>query len=223
MKTVLLICAVCGATLTLLLSVGLMNIQELPVGSTAPAAAFRDCPSCPEMVVIPNGTFRMGSPTDKDGQDEWRSNLFSDSEQPQHEVTLQSFALGRFEVTQEEFAVFAHETGLKDFFKDPEVKYWPVPPPFPKGTDSHPAMGVSWKAARSYVAWLSQRTGKKYRLPSEAEWEYAARGGTTSARYWGDDESAACMYANSVIVPGFRVLYRSVAHFCRESALPLGK
>ena len=119
----------------------------------------------------------MGSPEGEAGR-------FRD-EGPRHEVTIsRAFALGKYEVTRAEFGIFARETELN----------WPAPS-FSQ-TDRDPAVNVTWGAATQYVAWLSERTGQTYRLPSEAEWEYAARAGTAAARYWGERPDAACVYAN---------------------------
>ena len=137
---------------------------------------FRDCPVCPEMVEIPAGRFTMGSPASEHGR--------SSAEGPQHEVTIRRFALGKYVVTQAEYMVFAQEQGVE----------WPEPE-FGQ-TDSHPAVYVNWEDAQLYGTWLSARTGKSYRLPSESEWEYAARATTTTARFWGEDPDEACAYGN---------------------------
>ncbi len=125
---------------------------------------FRDCEGCPEMVVIPAGRFRMGC-----GSEE---NCFG-SEKPVHPVTVASFALGVYEVTFEEYDRFAHATGRGP----PRDKGW--------GRGGRPVINVSWRDGQAYVDWLSEQTGKKYRLPSEAEWEYASRAGTETLYWWG--------------------------------------
>ena len=155
-----------------------------------PGGVLRDCPSCPEMVVIPAGEFQMGSP------EEWPW----EEEQPQHRVRVGRFALGRYEVTRAEYAAFSAATG-----RDPDscfaytVEWRPGQnwrsPGYPQ-TDEHPVVCVSWDDARAYVRWLSRETGANYRLPSEAEWEYAARGGTTTRWYWGEDSTGQCSNAN---------------------------
>ena len=166
---------------------------------------FRDCPDCPELVVIPAGTFRMGSPASEAGR--------YDREGPRHEVTLRSrFALGRYEVTRGEYAAFVSATGWRSsrgcymwdgsWNLDDEAS-WRAPG-FAQG-DGHPVVCVSWTDAQAYVRWLSEETGKGYRLPSEAEWEYAARGGTTTSRYWGDGSSAQCAHANGADASAKRV------------------
>ena len=156
-----------------------------------------DCDICPDMIVIPSGTFQMGSPASEAGR--------SDYEGPIHAVTIaKPFALGKYAVTRGQFRRFAEETaripGSCDHWNGKEWK------PSPKWTwntlwfeqdDAHPVVCVNWEDARAYADWLSRKTGKKYRLPSEAEWEYAARAGTATSRYWGDDPSQACAYANA--------------------------
>jgi X-X-X-Leu-X-X-Gly heptad repeat protein len=127
----------------------------------------------PDMVLIPRGAFMMGIPdteAKRENAERWFENAL-----PHHEVTIKHpFLLGRFLVTVGEYAVFARET----------QRSWEKPT-FPQ-TDRHPAVNVGFDDAVAYAAWLSERTGDLYRLPSEAEWEYACRAGTSTARYWGD-------------------------------------
>jgi formylglycine-generating enzyme required for sulfatase activity len=164
-----------------------------------PANGFRDCPECPEMIVVPAGRFMMGAAPDLVNR--------LPSEMPYHEVTIgRPFAIGRFEVTRAMFAGFIRDTG---YAIEPGCVYWDAgiqgwkndpkrswqSPGFPQ-TDTHPVVCVPWHAAKAFVEWLSRRTGKSYRLPSEAEWEYAARAGTTTRWYWGEQLAAACEYAN---------------------------
>jgi formylglycine-generating enzyme required for sulfatase activity len=128
----------------------------------------------PDMVLIPSGRFIMGIPEGEAKR--LRINASDINARPAHEVFMRRpFLLGRFPVTVGEYAVFARETG----------RAWEKPD-FAQ-TDRHPAANVSWDDATAYAAWLSDRTGNDYRLPSEAEWEYACRAGTVTARYWGDD------------------------------------
>ena len=143
-----------------------------------PGREFRDCPSCPEMVVIPAGRFLMGSPAS-----EGRSSY---GEGPQHRVTVKSFALGQYEVTFDEWDACVRGGGCDGY----------RPGDYGWGRGARPVIHVNWEDARAYVRWLSRETGESYRLPSEAEWEYAARGGTTTSRYWGDSSSFQCGHAN---------------------------
>ena len=161
-------------------------------------ARFRDCPECPEMVVVPAGSFLMGSPDAEEGRDEY--------EGPLHRVTFAApFAVGVYEVTVAEFGRFVdttgHSTGNLCYVSTGHNKgelrngFGWRNPGFGQG-GSHPAVCVSWEDAKSYVAWLSQIAGERYRLPSESEWEYAARAGTRTARWWGEGESGQCTHAN---------------------------
>lgn len=159
-------------------------------------ASFRDCPECPEMVPIPGGTFQMGD----------ASAMAKPDEQPVHEVTVAAFAAGRFEVTRGEFAAFVTATGyapssgcLIDRTRTGQMLFdssasW-RDPGYPQ-TDRDPVVCMGWADAQAYAAWLSRRTGKVYRLLSEAEWEYAARAGTTSEFFWGNTDHDLCTYAN---------------------------
>lgn len=114
----------------------------------------------PAMVVIPAGKFLMGSPANEAGRNDW--------EGPQHWVTVRRFALGQTEVTFDDYDRFARATGR------------PLPFDHHWGRGSRPVINVSWRDAHDYAEWLAEQTGEEYRLPSEAEWEYAARAGTTT-------------------------------------------
>lgn len=145
----------------------------------APGLMFRDCADCPQMVVVPAGAFTMGSPPDEEGR--------FDNEGPQREVTIAApFAVGRFEITVAEFARFIAASGhvaADDCSAGSDLASWRNPG-FVQ-TPDHPVLCVSWQDAQAYMSWLSRETGKTYRLLSEAEWEYAARAGTTTAYPWG--------------------------------------
>jgi formylglycine-generating enzyme required for sulfatase activity len=168
-----------------------------------PWGVTKDCADCPEMVSIPSGTFVMGAPT-KELKHEKVQLPSSNWAQPQHPVRIGAFSLGRYHVTRGQYAAFVAATGRAtepacwgvsgsggSFWKD---RNWRTPG-FPQ-TDEDPVVCVSWDDAQAYVKWLSRRTGKSYRLPAEAEWEYATRAGTTTTRYWGDGRTEACRYAN---------------------------
>jgi formylglycine-generating enzyme required for sulfatase activity len=122
--------------------------------------AFRDCAACPEMVVLPTGEFMMGSPESERGR--------SKNEGPQRKVAITSFAIGKYEVTFAQWDVCVAEGDCKHKAGD---EGW--------GRGTRPVINVSWHDATAFVGWLTRKTGKAYRLPTEAEWEYAARGVTT--------------------------------------------
>jgi formylglycine-generating enzyme required for sulfatase activity len=132
--------------------------------------SFKECPDCPEMVVVPAGSFTMGSPP-------LDTDSFSD-ERPQHQVTFaKPFAAGKFAVTFVEWDACVEGGGCGNYRLDD--RGW--------GRASRPVIDVNWEDAKSYAAWLSNKTGKPYRLLSEAEWEYAARAGTATRYFWGDE------------------------------------
>jgi formylglycine-generating enzyme required for sulfatase activity len=162
-----------------------------------PKDSFKECEACPEMVVVPAGAFTMGSPRNEKGRD--------DNEGPQHRATIaRPFALGRFEVTVDQFTAFVDETGHDmgsscDVWQDGKWSERQGPtwrkPNFPQ-SGTHPAACLSWDDAKAYLAWLSRKTGSAYRLPTEAEWEYAARAGTTTRFHFGTNERDYCRYGN---------------------------
>jgi formylglycine-generating enzyme required for sulfatase activity len=163
---------------------------------------WRDCPDCPEMVVVPPGSFQMGSTTEERKR-EGVPEIFGNREQPQHAVTIgKAFALGRNEVTVAQYAKFSDDStrpidnkcAVFDRAKDNwglQSGSWRQPG-FNQ-TDNEPVVCISYNDAKDYAAWLAKKTGKHYRLASEAEWEYA---GTTTARYWGDSPRTLCENAN---------------------------
>ena len=141
--------------------------SDQAAGQSAPSVqAFRDCPECPEMVKVPAGKFRMGS-TDGDID-----------EKPAHDVEIgKPIAVGKYEVTFAEWDACAADGGCQKN-KRPGDEEW--------GRGRRPVVNVSWDDAKEYVAWLSSKTGKPYRLLSEAEWEYAARAGSTGKYAFGE-------------------------------------
>ncbi len=163
---------------------------------------FQECDSCPEMVVIvPDRDFTIGSPQDEKGHE--------DDEKPFGPIRFAApYAIGRFEVTRGQFersgvagakGCYAWSGSQWEFNAAADWRDPKFPDGFRQGND-HPVVCVNWDEAQAYVKWLNaQRAGGaagSYRLPSEAEWEYAARGNTTTARFWGAGPDAACKYAN---------------------------
>lgn len=173
--------------------------------SPAFASEFQDCADCPIMVTIPAGSFLMGTAVE-DRLIDLRTDKPVTNDGPQHEVTFtRPVELGKYEVTVKEFGAFVADTGYettdrcmefskKDSFSFNEDLNWNNTG-FAQ-TGQQPVVCVSHVDARAYVEWLSRRTGKNYRLPSEAEWEYAARGGATTVYHWGTDTERTCNYAN---------------------------
>jgi formylglycine-generating enzyme required for sulfatase activity len=192
-----------GFKLGLLVSLGLMacSLNGRAEVKTKPGSVFKDCPKCAEMVVVPAGTFTMGSETIDDMRGGERR-----PEGPVHQVTFaKPFAVGKYPVTNAEFAAFIDATGYRPAakcgvamdnaddapvdFRGPLFGNKPAP--------NAPVVCVNWKDARAYTLWLSGLTGKKYRLLSEAEWEYAAKGGSKTKWPWGDNDLDACKYENT--------------------------
>jgi formylglycine-generating enzyme required for sulfatase activity len=174
----------------------------------APAAEPRDCEGCPELALVPPGQFMMGSAPDAVELDA------GSGESPAVELSFsRPFYVSRREITVGEFRRFVEATGAKSV---PGCRVWSGgqwvldhdrswrDPGFAAAPrDDEPVVCVSWDDARAYADWLSKESGKRYRLPSEAEWEYVARGGTSFPRYWGERDSReddvlslACDYAN---------------------------
>ncbi len=166
-----------------------------------PKDSFKECDDCPEMVVVPAGSFTMGSLEAEEGR-------LSD-EGPKHVVTISKpFAVGKLHVTVDQFTSFVRESrydaGSKcstfegSKWEERADRSWRNPGFVQEG--SHPVVCLDWNDANAYVEWLTKKTQKPYRLLTEAEWEYAARGRTlagTYPRFWfGDDDKNLCRYGN---------------------------
>jgi formylglycine-generating enzyme required for sulfatase activity len=157
------------------------------------AGPAKGCTNCPEMVAIKGGSFMMGSPDDEDGHTEY--------EGPQKKITIKSYSIGKYPVTVGQFGEFIKATKYRPTDECDTQRTnkmiagnWTDPEVLDQG-ESEPVVCVNWKDASAYVDWLAKTSGKPYRLPSEAEWEYAARAGETGAHYW-SDANDACAYAN---------------------------
>ena len=160
--------------------------------------AFRDGPDAPEMVVVPAGEYTMGSPAAEPGR--------KPNEGPRHRVRIAyPFAVSKYAVTVGQWAAFVKDAGhnmdrggcylyKNSHYQNNNDCSWRTPG-FAQ-TDNQPVVAVGWSDATAYVAWLSKKTGFTYRLLSEAEFEYAARAGSTTAYWWGDDPLGACAHAN---------------------------
>ena len=164
------------ATVTVLVSAN--------VGAATPGETLRDCPNCPELVVIPAGSFKMGDPTPPP------PNMLNVDEKAVRPVSIaKPFAIGKYEITFAEWDACVAEGGCT--YK-PDDKGW--------GRGKQPVVNISFREVQPFLNWLSKKTGKTYRLPTEAEWEYAARGGTASAYPWGEEigqNNAACAKCGS--------------------------
>jgi formylglycine-generating enzyme required for sulfatase activity len=145
--------------------------------SLRPMDHFKECEACPEMIVVPAGQFTMGA-----GENEVGS---TPDERPQHLVIFaKTFAVGRFAVTFDEWDACIAAKGCS---YRPSDQNW--------GRGKQPVISIRWSDAKEYVEWLSRKTGRLYRLLSEAEREYVTRAGTSTAYWWGDDFKA--LQANS--------------------------
>ena len=153
-----------------LAEVGRRLARKWPAGTK-----LRDCEKCPEMVVVPSGSFMMGSPGSESGRE--------DNEGPVHRVTLLPFAVGIHEVTFGEWKACVRGGGCGKY--EPDNEGWGRR--WGRDRGRRPVINVSWNDAKAYVKWLSAETGEEYRLLSESEWEYAARAGTRTRYWWGDE------------------------------------
>lgn len=174
--------------------------------TAAPPKPFTDCAGCPEMMAIPAGSAVLGS-TAEERALAGIVPIFGDREGPTYKVTFaRPYAIGRTEVTRAQYRAFVEATDRPDPAAcgnhDPKTDFWGPRPgynwrkPGIEQDDTHPAVCVGYDDAAAYAAWLGAKTGKPYRLPSDAEWEYAARAGTTTPWYWGKRGEDGCGVAN---------------------------
>jgi formylglycine-generating enzyme required for sulfatase activity len=195
-----------GEAAEVAIRVGAQNETRMvvPGKGADPQQAFRDCSDCPDMVVVPAGEFMMGSPPAEQGHGK--------DEAPQHRVTIAyPFAIGKFEISRKEFEACLSKGRCS---APPSLEHMAAKQASRRLLDAlgvdrqaadaveqgaqsearrdlanipedHPASGITWSQAQDYVHWLTEKTGKPYRLPTEAEWEYAARAGTVTPFWWG--------------------------------------
>lgn len=193
-----------AAIAVLLLVAPAAPAQQAP----APAASARDCGVCPDLALIPPGQFRLGSPPDALELDA------ATGESPAVAMSFtRPFMMARREVTVAEFRRFVEATGAEPApgcrvwqggqWVEERDRSWRDPGFALPPREDEPVVCVNWDDVRAYAEWLSRESGQRYRLPSEAEWEYAARGGTSFPRYWGEQDSRedvalslACDHAN---------------------------
>jgi formylglycine-generating enzyme required for sulfatase activity len=196
----------CGGAV--LVSVSSRSAQPLSAAEECalkPKDVFRECDKCPEMVVVPSGSFTMGSPDTERNR--------SAVEGPQHGVVIaKPFAVSKFHITVDQFAAFVTETGYdagsECFTYESETdnggwrsdRSWRNRGFLQEG--SHPAVCLSWGDSKAYVAWLSRKTGKAYRLLTEAEWEYSARAGTRTAIFGAMSQVRATQTATTAAANG---------------------
>lgn len=201
------------------MSLAVLALVLSTAGAAAPVHAFSDCRGCPPMVVVPPGTFRMGADGGEHGRPEGAP----------HEVRIgYAFALGLTEVTNRQFALFVKKDGYRPngncrtwdrtsaTVAARADADWRKPDGVRAARPDQPVTCVSWRDAQAYAAWLSRETGHRYRLPSEAEWEYAARAGADTAYPWGDDPDGSCAYANLYDLDGQQDKIAWPLHRCRD-------
>lgn len=191
-----------------------ISVAILACAVSAHAAdELKDCDACPVLVVVPAGEFAMGSDMQESSHPD---------EKPAHLVRIaKAFAVGKFEVTFDQWDACSADGGCTKV----DDEGW--------GRTQHPVINVDFTAAQSYLLWLSKKTGKRYRLLSESEWEYAARAGTATAWHWGTIAEGiglpeACLFANTHDESSKKTHagYNWLAHPCDDGfaeTAPVGK
>jgi formylglycine-generating enzyme required for sulfatase activity len=178
--------AMTGALLTISMLTGTAFAQPSSVAAVRdPGQTFRECRNCPEMIVLPAGSFLMGSPADEP--------LRRDNEQQMEVTFARPFAMSRTPVTWDQWEACVRDRWCDGIAVETALTTLPDGEPNPNFTDTgrgtRPVVGVSWYDAQNFVGWLNAKAGQDdvYHLPSEAEWEYGARAGTTTAFPWGPE------------------------------------
>ena len=226
------------------MSIALATLAALPLAIAAAAApatprTFSDCADCPEMVEIPAGTAMLGSTAEERAR-AGIVPIFGDREGPVYPVTFaRPYALSKTEVTRAQYRAFVEATNRPDPSAcgnhDPEKDFWGPRPGFNwrkpgfEQADDHPVVCIGYDDAAAYAAWLSKKTGKPYRLPSDAEFEYALRAGTSTPWYWGERGEDGCgianmMSAGTVAKLGYpkSIANRFICSTPRAFSLPVG-
>jgi formylglycine-generating enzyme required for sulfatase activity len=190
---------------TLLILVFAMNLKALAVDNISQLDTYRACQQCPEMVAVPKGTFKIGS------------TEFNEDEQPVKDISINAFAVSRFEITVAEYKQFIDEMNFKEsspcltmgedgsWFFNQEAAWNNVG--FEQD-DNHPVVCVSWTGAKAYIKWLNTKLkdgAPKFRLLTESEWEYAAKAGSHTTFWWGSNEQDFCKYTNGVDATAFAI------------------
>jgi formylglycine-generating enzyme required for sulfatase activity len=174
---------------------------NVPAEAAKPADVIQDCKDCPEVVLVSGGFFAMGSPESETGR--------RAEEGPVHRVGIKKFGMGRYAVTKKQYSAFVEETGYSQGRTcrvgdgkriEDRAGYSYLNPGFPQD-EAHPVVCVSWYDAIAYVSWLSKKTGKAYRLPSEAEREYATRAGAATPYSFGASVSTAAANYDAGVTP----------------------
>ncbi len=186
------------------------DIKNVTSSKYRSGEVFADCDQCPDMVVIPSGQSTIGSNKSEQEKGQLSVGESGEYEKPEFTVSLPSFSLAKTEITRGQFRKFIESSSYKPsagcwlfktiLWKFDKKRNW-ANPGFSQD-DHHPVVCVNWDDANAYAQWLADTTGKKYRLASEVEWEYAARGGKQSKYFWGESISRACEFANVYDVNG---------------------